>query len=231
MRKLALIPARKGSKRIENKNIKDFAGIPIIGYSIKAALEWKFDKVIVYTDSPKYSKIAKEFGAEVPFRREEVDDTQGLYDVVMEVLRRYKVEKMLEWDFICLIYPCAPFINHELIEAGYNLMLWGNHDCVFPVAKAPYPYQRLMYFEGDRVKYVFPVFRDTPSNDWKDTYTIVGTFFWLKVSSLKHNKTLIPDNSGALVINSWEAIDIDTVDDWEYAEVKYRVLQEMGYNR
>ena len=231
MRKLAIIPARKGSKRIPDKNIKDFDGVPVISYSIKAALEWKFDKVIVYTDSYKYTKIAKEFGAEVPFRREKADDVQGLYEMTMEVLQKYKIEKMIEWDFVCVIYPCAPFINHELIEAGYNLLLWGNHDAAFPVVKNPFHYQQLMYFKDDRIRYVFPAFRDESSNDWYDSYRHAGQFFWEKVSSLKYNKTLIPDNSGAMVINPWEAIDIDTVDDWEYAEVKHKVLQEMGYDR
>ena len=229
MQTLALIPARKGSKRIPNKNIKDFCGIPIIGYSIKAALEWHFDEVMVYTDSYKYTKIAKEFGAQVPFRRDKADDAQGLFEVVREVLLLYKLQKQLEFDFVCLIYPCAPFINPELIEAGYNILLWGNHDCVFPVAPNPFHYQQLFYFRDDQIKYVFPAFRDTPSNDWEPTYRSAGQYFWLNAKKLKYNKTLIPDNSGAIVIHPWEAVDIDTTEDWEYAEIKYKMLLEMNY--
>jgi len=229
MQTLALIPARKGSKRIPDKNIKIFDGIPIIGYSIKAALEWRFTEVMVYTDSYKYSKIAKEFGAKVPFRREKVSDDHTLFETVQEVLLEYKLKQQREFDYICLIYATAPFINAELIEAGYNLLLWGNHDCVFPIAKAPYPYQRLLYIENNKVKYVFPAFRNKDSNDWIDTYTIAGSFFWLSVPRLKHNKTLIPDNSGYIIINPWEAAEIDTYEDWEYAEIKYKMIQEMGY--
>lgn len=229
MQTLALIPARKGSKRIPDKNIKDFCGIPIIGYSIKAALDWRFDEVMVYTDSYKYSKIAKEFGAKMPFRREKASDEQGLYEVVREVLLQYKLRYQRKFDYVCLIYPCAPFINHELIEAGYNLLLWSNHDCVFPVAPNAFYYQQLFYFRNDKIKYVFPVFRDTPSNQWEKTYRFAGQYFWLNVPRLKYNKTLIPDNSSAIVIHPWEAIDIDTIEDWEYAEIKYKIIKEMEY--
>ena len=228
MQTLALIPARKGSNRIPDKNIKEFAGIPIIGYSIKAALEWHFDEVIVYTDSYKYSKIAKEFGAKVPFRRDKVDDNQSLYDCVREVLTQYKL-KQKEFDYVCLIYPCAPFFDGEIIEAGYNLMLWGGYDAVFPVAPNPFHYQQLFYFRGEKIQYVFPAFRDTPSNQWEGTYRFAGQYLWLSVPRLKYNKTLIPDNSSAIVVHPWEAVVIDTPEDWEYAVVKYIVLKEMGY--
>ena len=229
MQKLALIPARKGSKRVPNKNIKSFGGIPIMGYSIKAALDWKFDEVIVYTDSYQYSRIAKEFGATCPFSREKADDVQGLYEVVTEVLLKYKLEMAKEWDAVCVIYPCAPFITHELIETGYNLMHTGNYDAVFPVVRNSFHYQQLMYFQGESIRHVFPAFRNESSNNWGDTYRHAGQFFWEKVPALKRNKTLIPDNSGALKINPWMGIDIDTPDDWEFAEVKYRVLKEMEY--
>jgi pseudaminic acid cytidylyltransferase len=229
MQTLALIPARKGSKRIPDKNIKDFCGVPIISYSIKAAVDWRFTEVMVYTDSPKYTKIAKEFGAKVPFRREKADDKQKLFDVVKEVLLHYKLHKQMSFEYVCLIYPCAPFINPELIETGYNLMLWGNHDAVFPVVPNSFHYQQLLYFRGDRIKHVFPAFRDTPSNDWEQTYRHAGQYFWVKTASLKYNKTLISDNSGAIIIHPWEAIDIDTTEDWEYAEIKYKMLQEMEY--
>ena len=112
---LAVITARGGSKRIPRKNIKDFCGKPIIAYSIEAALESNiFDEVMVSTDDEEIKEIALKYGAKVPFMRSEEtsNDMAMTHEVILEVLRVYR-EAGIEFEYVCCIYPTAPFITKE----------------------------------------------------------------------------------------------------------------------
>jgi len=123
MHNLAIIPARSGSKGLHDKNIKELNGKPLMAYSIEAALKSNlFDEVMVSTDSEKYAEIAQEHGASVPFLRSEElsGDKAGSWDVVKEVLNRYK-EMGKEFDTICLLQPTSPLRDAEDIKNAYNL--------------------------------------------------------------------------------------------------------------
>ncbi len=123
MKRLAIIPARSGSKGIKDKNIKLLAGIPLIGYTIKAALESNmYERVMVSTDSPQYAKIAKELGAEVPFLRSEITsrDTSTSWDVVREVVDQYR-RQGYEFDSITLLQPTSPLRDADDIIGAYKL--------------------------------------------------------------------------------------------------------------
>ena len=124
MKKIAIIPARGGSKRIPKKNIRDFLGKPIISYSISAALSSNlFDEVIVSTDDAEIAEIAIKYGAAVPFFRSEknASDYASTFDVIEEVVLNYKIKNMY-FEYICCIYPCAPFVNSEKITDAFNLI-------------------------------------------------------------------------------------------------------------
>lgn len=125
MRKIAIIPARGGSKRIPRKNIKDFLGKPIIAYSIEAALKSKlFDEVMVSTDDKEIAEVTQRYGAKIPFMRspKNADDFATTADVLLEVLEEYKkIDR--EFGYLCCIYPTAPFVTAEKLQYSFNLMV------------------------------------------------------------------------------------------------------------
>ena len=125
MSNLCIIPARGGSKRIPRKNIKLFLGKPIISYSIKAAIEFGlFDEIIVSTDDVEIAEISKKYGAKVPFLRtiKNSSDFATTYDVIEEVLKKYK-SLNIEFDNICCLYPCAPFVDSNILNKAYEFLL------------------------------------------------------------------------------------------------------------
>ena len=138
---ICLIPARKGSKRIKNKNIKNFNGKPIIYYSIKAALNSKlFDKIVVSTDSEKIKKIAIKFGAEVPFIRPKniSDDFAIDFDVINHYLQFCKKQK-ISINNLCYLYPVNPLIKISTLKRCIKLLDSFNCQSVITVRKYAFP--------------------------------------------------------------------------------------------
>jgi len=226
MAKLAIIPARGGSKRIPNKNIKDFLGKPIIAYSIKTALSSNlFDEVMVSTDDDEIAKIALDFGASVPFLRskDNANDYAVLADVIEEVIIKYsQIDKA--FDSICCILPTAPFINTQIIVESYDRLLEYDFDSVFPVLEFSFPIQRALKIQNKKVAMVNEEHLNTRSQDLDPRYHDAGQFYWLKTNRFSINKKLFSQNSGAIVISELEAQDIDTETDWKLAEIKYKLL-------
>ena len=140
MKKIAIIPARGGSKRIPRKNVKDFLGKPIIAYSIEAALQsGLFDEVMVSTDDEEIAAISKRYGAKVPFMRSEktANDYAVTADVLLEVLDCYQ-EMGETFDIVCCIYATAPFITIDRLREADSKMVEGI-DSIFPMVPFSYP--------------------------------------------------------------------------------------------
>ena len=225
MANLAIIPARGGSKRIPKKNIKNFLGKPIIAYSIKAALNSNlFDEVMVSTDDEEIAKIAKSYGAKVPFLRsnKNSDDFAVLADVVEEVLENYKSKKK-NFDMICCILPTAPFVTSVKITEAYRKLIENNFDSVFPVLEFSFPIQRSLKIEENKVALVWEENLNSRSQDLEPRYHDSGQFYWVKYTSFIKEKKLFTNNSGAIVISELQAQDIDTETDWRLAEIKYKI--------
>ena len=124
MSNIAIITARGGSKRISKKNIKEFMGKPMLAYAIQAASDSKiFDEVMVSTDSEEIAEVAKKYGAKVPFMRSErtASDNATTYDALEEVTAKYK-ETGKEFDTLCCIYPCVPYLTSETLKNAYNIL-------------------------------------------------------------------------------------------------------------
>lgn len=223
MKKIAIIPARGGSKRIPKKNIKNFLGKPIIAYSIEAALKSKlFDEVMVSTDDPGIAKVAKKYGAEVPFMRSKKNsnDHAVLADVVEEVIERYLKNKK-KFDFICCILPTAPLIKIRHLKDGLKMLLNGDFDSVRPIVKFSYPIQRALKFSKDnKVAMFYPEYMKTRSQDLVPAYHDAGQFYWMNFKKRMKGK-----NRGAFVISDLECQDIDNMEDWKIAEIKYKQLK------
>tara|TARA_B110000046_G_scaffold146835_1_gene154317 strand:- start:255 stop:944 length:690 start_codon:yes stop_codon:yes gene_type:complete len=224
--KLAIIPARVGSKRVPEKNIKPFLGKPIIGYSIETALESNlFDEVMVSTDSDKVADVALSFGAKIPFFRSDKnsDDFATTIDVLLEVLEKYKsIGKT--FDEVCCIYPTAPFVSIELLKKCYSLLVKDKYDSVFPVIRYSFPIQRaLRKDKNNKMKMIFADSKKTRSQDLTPSFQDSGQFYWFNVKPILTKKDLWTDNTGILEITEMEAHDIDTIEDWKIAEFKYKL--------
>ena len=232
MQKIAIIPARGGSKRIPRKNIKPFVGKPIIAYAITTAIDsGLFSEVMVSTEDDEIAEIAESYGAQVPFRRSQKNagDYAGTAEVLVEVLMAYEA-RGLSFEHCCCIYPTAPFVTTTLLEQSWQKLLKNNYDSVFPVLKYSYPIQRSLRIEQDRAFMLWPENYSSRTQDLDPVYHDAGQFYWLNVQMLKKEKRLWTDNTSAIVISELQAQDIDTLEDWAVAEFKYRYLREMGRN-
>lgn len=228
MKRLAIITARGGSKRIPRKNIKYFCGKPILAYSIEAALASKvFDQVMVSTDDEEIARVAEELGAKVPFfrSRENADDFSTTRDVVLEVLASY--EKLEEhFERVCCIYPTAPFLTAEVLREAMELLEESGADSVLPVVKFDFPPQRSIVIREGKAGFYQPEYALTRSQDLEPFYHDVGQFYCLRTESFLEQKLLIMENTRALELPRSRVQDIDTPEDWTVAELKYRMLKE-----
>jgi pseudaminic acid cytidylyltransferase len=228
MNTLAVIPARGGSKRIPRKNIRAFLERPIISYSISAALNSDiFDEVMVSTENPEIAEISKVSGAHIPFLRSAgtSDDYSTISDVLAEVLERYEALGKL-FDDVCVIYPTAPFVTGEKIKQGLNLLRGNHHDAVLYVAKFSYPIQRALSIDSGKLSFLYPENIDKRSQDLKATYHDAGQLFWITRQAFLMNRSVFVDNMGVIELPETEVQDIDTMEDWRLAELKYRLFLE-----
>ena len=225
---IAIIPARSGSKRIPHKNVKDFLGKPILAYSIETALQsGLFDEVMVSTDSENIAAIARQYGAKVPFlrSRETADDYATLSDVIDEVLQTYRDKENIEFDYVCCMLATAPFVQKEDVIAAYNKLIHNDIDAIFPVVRYDFPIQRAMQFEGDLIRMIAPENKEARSQDLTPSFHDAGLYYWIKTQVFNKQKTLWTDQTSALEISAYKAQDIDTPEDWQMAELKYKLLQ------
>ncbi len=223
---VAIITARGGSKRIPRKNIKDFCGKPIIAYSIDAAINSEvFDEVMVSTDDNEIADIARKYGANVPFMRSEQtsNDYASTVDVLLEVIESYK-KLGKQFDELCCIYPTAPFITSDRLSDAYHKFCDSNVESLIPVVEFSYPPLRGFCIKGGNLKYKWPEYEKSRSQDLDKIYHDAGQFYFIKVSALEEKKTLVVDNTIPFVLDEIEVQDIDNYADWNLAEMKYKLL-------
>lgn len=228
MKKVAMITARGGSKRIPRKNIKEFCGKPILAYSIQAALDCGvFDTVMVSTDDEEIAAIAKEYGAEVPFYRSEktANDFATTTDVILEVVEEYE-KRGEQFDLVCCIYPTAPFLTGEKLREAVEKLEASDADTLIPVVAFSYPVQRALVVREEKLVFEYPQYMDSRSQDLEPHFHDVGQFYVLKTEAFKKNKKLMLGNILPFEIPELEVQDIDTPTDWEIAEMKYRILRD-----
>lgn len=227
--KLAMIPARGGSKRIPGKNIRSFLGKPIIGYSIQAAIDsGLFDEVMVSTDDDEIKNIALSLGAKVPFLRsnENSDDHATTASVIKEVIQQYEVVGRT-FDYTCCIYPTAPFVNAEVLVRAYSKLTMEKLQAVFPVMRYSYPIQRALKLSKEgRVDMFYPEFLTSRSQDLEPSYHDAGQFYFFNTEDFLTKGKLFTPDSGGIVISELEGHDIDNEDDWKIAEMKYELLRK-----
>lgn len=226
--KIAVIPARGGSKRILRKNIKEFCGKPMIAYSIEAALQSGcFDKVIVSTDDEEIADVAKKYGAEVPFMRpvELSDDYSGTIPVIRHAIE-WCFQQGFDPQLVCCLYATAPFVTPESIQQGLQQINDTGAAYAFTVTSYAFPIQRAIKIHPTLGMEMFDseIF-NTRSQDLEEAWHDAGQFYWGKVNAWLTDKIIFGPESSPIILPRHQVQDIDTPEDWVRAEWLFKAMQ------
>lgn len=225
--KLAIIPARGGSKRIPRKNIRDFCGKPILAYSIEAARSSGcFERIIVSTDDPEIAAVARQLGAETPFVRpaELASDVAGTIPVIKHAIEWF-CEKGTKPEYACCIYATAPFILAEDLKRGFEILLASGKEYAFTLTSYPFPIQRAVKLTSSGNLEMFqPEYYDVRSQDLEDSYHDAGQFYWGRSDAFLHDVPLFSQAASPVLIPRYRVQDIDTLEDWTCAELMFKAL-------
>ena len=222
MSRIAIIPARGGSKRIPWKNIKDFFGKPLISYSIEVAeSSGLFDNIIVSTDSEEIANIAQKYGACVPFLRpaELADDFAITVDVMAHAVHWLQGD-LGELSVVCCIYATAPFICKDDLIRAYDIFKTNRWSYVFSATSYPFPIQRsLKRLDEGGVGMFYPELVETRSQDLEEAYHDAGQFYFGKPQAWLNKQKVFGNHSEIIILPRWRVQDIDNEQDWRNAEL------------
>lgn len=227
--RLAVIPARGGSKRIPRKNIRDFCGRPMIAWSIEAAKNSGcFDHIVVSTDDDEIAAVAEKEGAEVPFRRPVTlaDDHTPTIPVIAHAIDACEAYYGNAAKEVCCIYATAPFVRGSDLCTGLNLLGEGAYSYVFPVASYPFPIQRALRRGSSGVVEMFSPENFTKrSQDLEEAWHDAGQFYWSPAQNWRDGVAIFGFSAYGLPLPRHRVQDIDTPEDWARAELLFRALQ------
>lgn len=232
--KLCVIPARGGSKRIPRKNIRLFAGRPIIAWSIQAALETGlFDRVMVSTDDEEIAEVAHAHGAEIPFLRPRglADDHTGTNAVTQQAIR-WHGERGISVEYACCLYATAPFVQTDDLREGHDRLVDSGKSFVFSVTSFPFPIQRALRLNlRGEVEAMYPEYRATRSQDLEPAWHDAGQFYWGRAAAFLNDEILFSPASLPLILPRHRVQDIDSEEDWLRAELMFAALRASGGKR
>lgn len=218
---IAIIPARGGSKRIPRKNIKLFHGLPVIAYAIKAAKEsGVFNDVFVSTDDEEIAEVAESFGAVIPWMRPKSlsDDHATTVSVIQDAVNKLKYS-LNELEYVCCIYPATPLLQPTYISQGLQILKNGEWDFVFSASRAETPPERFFSLDAaNGVEMHFPENKETRTQDFLPSYHDAGQFYFGRTSSWESGLQIFSNRSTIIEIPRGLSVDVDTLDDWHYAE-------------
>lgn len=228
---IALIPARSGSKRIPHKNIKPFCGKPIIAYPITTALESKlFSRVVVSTDSQHIADIAASFGAEAPFLRPSSlsDDFTPTAAVARHAIKELGLDSS-SCDVLCVIYPTAPLLQASFLAQGLQALLDSSAAYSFGTLEYSYNPYRSFSIDERGITMLFPKHYLNRSQDLPKIYHDAGQFYFGRVWAWQDELAIFAPHSCPIILPHSLAQDIDTLEDWNLAELKYRAHLESSF--
>lgn len=230
---LVIIPARAGSKRIPNKNIRNFLGKPLIAYTIEQALAVQFaNRVIVDTDSSQIAKIATRYGAEVPFLRPTrlARDDSLVADSIIYTLRRLKKEEGYMPTHVIILQSTSPLREIQDIKNCWQLMKSSNATTVLTIC----PTHPKLYHLGKNNKINLVNGNEAQSSNmqaWKPGYILNGCFVYIiKTDALLKRKGVITKNTKAVVCPRWRSVDLDTPEEWVLAKFLYKNRKKIYEN-
>ncbi|MFO7528384.1 MAG: pseudaminic acid cytidylyltransferase [Marinobacter sp.] len=228
MNRVAIIPARGGSKRIPRKNVRMFCGKPMIAWSIEAArASGCFDKVIVSTDDAEIAEVGRQWNATVPFMRPE--SLSGDFTGTLPVVRH-----AVDWldkndfavDYACCVYATAPFVTAEDLRKGWELIQQEACSYAFSVTSYAFPIQRAIRItESGRVAMFNPEQFNTRSQDLEEAWHDAGQFYWGRGEAWRQERAIFGERSVPVKLPRHRVQDIDTPEDWTRAEWLFRAMQ------
>jgi pseudaminic acid cytidylyltransferase len=225
--KIAVIPARGGSKRIPRKNVKPFAGLPMIAHSLRAAREaLLFDHVFVSSEDDEILAVGTEHGGE-PLRRPE--ELAGDHVATIPVIRhavQWAEAQGWELDGVCCIYATAPFVQADDLRCGWETLRDQGMDFAFSATTFPYPVFRGLLREGQGVRMIFPEHFPTRSQDLPEAIHDAGQFYWGTARAWKEEERLFTERAAPIMLPRHRVQDIDTPEDWQRAELIWRMLND-----
>lgn len=226
--KLAVIPARGGSKRIPRKNIKLFCGKPMIAWSIEAALSCScFDRVVVSTDDAEIAEVARAYGADVPFMRptELSDDHTGTIPVIQHAISWHEQHDTAP-DEVCCIYATAPFISVADLRRGLEMLESSSAGYAFSVTSYDFPIQRAIRLTPQgRVQMFYPEHFTTRSQDLEEAFHDAGQFYWGRAQAWMTGLPIFSADAVPVMLPRYRVQDIDTLEDWIRAEWMFQALK------
>lgn len=226
--KLAVIPARGGSKRIPRKNIKLFCGKPMIAWSIEAALQSGcFDQVIVSTDDAVIAEVARQYGAQVPFVRPAAlsDDHTGTIPVIGHAIEWFQAQGETPSQ-VCGLYATAPFVSADDLRRGLAVLNEAGSDYAFSVTSYAFPIQRAIRITAEnRVAMFNPEHFNTRSQELEDAYHDAGQFYWGRAEAWLQGRMIFSPAAAPVMLPRHRVQDIDTPEDWTRAEWMFKALQ------
>lgn len=227
--KVAVIPARGGSKRIPRKNIRNFCGKPMMAWSIAAAQASDcFDRIIVSTDDSEIAEVARDCGAEVPFMRppELSDDYTGTIPVIAHAID-WMNQNLAPVDLACCLYATAPFVTAEDIQRGLCALLEAGSDYAFSVTSYASPIQRaIRIMPNQRVEMFNPENFNKRSQDLEQAWHDAAQFYWGRADAWLQTKNLFSNESVPVIIPRHKVQDIDTPEDWIRAEWLFKAVNQ-----
>lgn len=222
---IAVIPARGGSKRIPRKNIKSFSGRPIISYSIATLIESElFDEVHVSTDDEEIAEVAREYGASIPFLRPAnlAGDRVLTVPVIADHVERLNLDPE---SVVCCMYATAPLTYpSDLIRAHQLLISESFDEYVLAVSRYAYPIQRALRMSDSFYEMVNQDNLERFSQELEERFHDAGTFYFAYASTWLQKKIMLKKSKGVEIPN-WRVQDIDTLEDWERAELIHSLIK------
>lgn len=223
--KLCVIPARGGSKRIPRKNIRAFAGLPIIAHSILAAQKsGLFERIVVSTDDQEIAAVARQYGAETPFLRPaDISDDYTTTNAVVKHAIAWHRAAGFPVEYACCIYATAPFVQARYLRAGYEqLAQQPDKQFAFSVTSFGFPIQRALRIRADgALEALAPEHRLTRSQDLEEAFHDAGQFYWGRADAYLQDAVLFSPLSLPVLLPRHLVQDIDTLEDWRRAELMY----------
>ena len=225
---IAIILAKKNTKRFPNKNFIDYNGYPVIDYTIVKAAECKrlFSRIIISTDNREY-KQEMIYYIETYYRNaENCKENAPMYDALMEVIQ--VMEMKYDFENVCLLYACNPLLTVKIIKDCYDMFISEHYDTAFPIVYNNHILRGLGKADNSNMVYsINSRYNNINTQGYMKTYNHTGMFYWCNVEALKRNKSIMSNNMGGLEISKMQCQDIDDQDDWEIALWKYGRLKNV----
>lgn len=223
--KIAVIPARGGSKRIPRKNVLPFAGLPMLAHSIRAAQAAAvFEHILVSSEDEEILATGARYGGESLVRPLELaDDHAGTIPVIRHATIWAEAQGW-QLDAVCCIYATAPFVRGEDIVAGLRMLCGDALDFAFSATTFPYPVFRGLLRDDPGVRMIFPEHFTTRSQDLPEAIHDAGQFYWGTPRAWKEEQRLFTKQAAPLMLPRHRVQDIDTPEDWQRAEILWKVL-------